>query len=150
VKGQQISRMKKYGIVIDTSVLVSALKSRRGASFKILSLIPSVKFEFHLSVPLVFEYESALKRAKLGIQLAGDEIDELLDIICFFGSKQIIWYLWRPLLQDAGDEFVAELAITSQADIIVTHNVRDFKGVEKFGIRALTPKEFLQEIGETK
>jgi putative PIN family toxin of toxin-antitoxin system len=142
--------MKKYGIVIDTSVLVSALKSRRGASFKILSLIPTGKFEFHLSVPLVVEYESVLKRAELDIEWTWDEIDELLDIICFFGSRHDIWYLWRPLLQDAGDEFVAELAITAEADIIVTHNVRDFKGVEKFGIRAMTPKEFLQEIGEAK
>jgi predicted nucleic acid-binding protein len=58
--------------------------------------------------------------------------------------------LWRPLLQDAGDEFVAELAVTAQADAIVTHNVRDFRGMEKFGVKVLTPKEFLQEIGEAK
>ncbi|MBM3240302.1 putative toxin-antitoxin system toxin component, PIN family [Candidatus Poribacteria bacterium] len=142
--------MKKYRVVIDTGVLVSALKSNRGASFKILSLMPSGKFEFHLSVPLVCEYESVLKRTELDIQWTSEEIDELLDIICLLGIKHEIWYLWRPLLQDASDEFIAELAVTAQADAIVTHNVRNFRGVERFGIKALTPREFLQEIGETK
>jgi len=142
--------MKKYRVVIDTGVLVSALKSNRGASFKILSLLPSGKFEFHLSVPLVCEYESVLKRTELDIQWTSEEIDELLDIICLLGIKHEIWYLWRPLLQDASDEFIAELAVTAQADAIVTHNVRNFRGVERFGIKALTPREFLQEIGETK
>jgi predicted nucleic acid-binding protein len=53
-------------------------------------------------------------------------------------------------LRDAGDEFVAEVAVTAQAEAIVTHNVRDFGGIEKFGIEVLTPKEFLQRIGEAK
>lgn len=140
--------MRKLSIVIDTSVLVAGLKSKRGASFKILSLMPSGKFEFHLSVPLVCEYESVLKRTELGIDWTSAELDELLDIICFLGVKHNIWYLWRPLLPDVEDEFIAELAIAAQADAIVIHNVRDFKGIEKFGIKVLTPKEFLQELGE--
>ncbi len=142
--------MKKHGFVIDTNVLVSALKSKRGASYKILSLMPTGKFEFHLSVPLVCEYESVLKRSDLNLTWTTDEIDELLDIICLFGVKHEIWYLWRPLLQDAGDEFVAEVAVTAQAEAIVTQNIRDFKGMNKFGIEVLTPKEFLQRIGEAK
>ena len=112
--------------------------------------MPSDKFEFHLSVPLVCEYESVLKRAELGLAWTIQEIDELLDIICALGTKHDIWYLWRPLLQDAADEFIAELAVTAQADAIVTHNVRDFGSVEKFGIKVLTPKEFLHKIGEAK
>src|SRR2546427_3162080 len=138
--------MKKHGFVIDTNILVSALRSKRGASYKILSLMPTGKFEFHLSVPLVCEYESVLKRSELNLTWTMDEIDELIDIICLLGVKHEIWYLWRPLLQDPGDEFVAEVAVTAQAEAIVTQNVRDFKGMEKFGIEVLTPKEFLQRI----
>lgn len=137
-------------IVIDTAVLVSALRSSRGASFRILSLITSGKFEFHLSVPLVLEYESALKRTELSPTWTLEEIDELLDIICLFGIKHDIWYLWRPLSRDAGDDFVAELAVTATADAIVTHNVRDFDAMKSFGIRVLTPKGFLVEIGEAR
>ncbi len=41
--------------IIDTCVFISALRSNRGASFKILSLIDSDKFEFYLSAALVLE-----------------------------------------------------------------------------------------------
>lgn len=142
--------MSKLGVVIDTNVLVSALMSNRGASYKILSLMSAGKFDFHLSVPLVCEYEAVLKRGELKLTWTIGEIDELLDIICWFGIKHEIWYLWRPFLRDAGDEFVADVAVTAQAEAIVTQNVRDFKGMEKFGIDVLTPKEFLQKIGEAK
>jgi predicted nucleic acid-binding protein len=57
--------MDKFSIVLDISDLVSALKSKRGDSYKILTLIRSEKFAFHLSVPLVCEYESVLKRSEL-------------------------------------------------------------------------------------
>ncbi len=140
--------MQKHGYVIDTNILVSELMSNRGASYKILLLMPKGKFEFHLSVPLVCEYEAVLKRSELKLTWTNDEIDELLDILCLLGAKHKIWYLWRPLLNDVGDEFVAELAVTAQAEAVVTQNVRDFKGLERFGIAILTPKAFLQRIGE--
>jgi len=143
-------QVKQWNIVIDTSVLVSSLKSSRGASFRILSLIASGKFDFHLSVPLIFEYEASLKGTTLGAKWTLDEIDELLDIICLFGIKHDIWYLWRPLSRDPGDDFVAELAVTAGVDAIVTHNVKDFHGMKTFGIKVLRPKEFLVEIGEAR
>ena len=99
---------------------------------------------------MVLEYEDVLSRSELNLNLTEKEIERLLDIICLLGVKHEIWYLWRPFLQDAGDEFVAEVAVTAQAKAIVTQNVRDFKGMEKFGIKVLTPKEFLQIIGEAK
>jgi predicted nucleic acid-binding protein len=123
--------VERRGFVIDTNVLVSALMSKRGASHRILSLMPTGKLEFHLSVPLVCEYESVLKRSELKLTWTTDEIDELL-------------------LQDAKDEFVAELAVTAQAEAIVTLNTRDFRGMEKFDVTLLTPIEFLRRIGEVK
>jgi predicted nucleic acid-binding protein len=66
------------------------------------------------------------------------------------GVKHEVWYLWRPFLNDPGDELVAETAVTAQAEAIVTMNVRDFRGMEMFGIETLTPKEFLQRIGGVK
>ncbi len=53
-------------------------------------------------------------------------------------------------MRDAGDEFVAELAVAARADAILTYNVRDFKGIEKFGIEVVTPKDFLVAIGEAR
>ena len=43
---------------------------------------------------------------------------------------------------------VLELAVDAGAPVIVTFNLRDFVGVDRFGIRALTPREYLQDIGE--
>lgn len=139
---------KIWQIVIDTNVLVAALKSKLGASFKILSLLKSDRYKIHLSVPMVLEYESVLSRKELNLNLTAEEIGKLLDIICLSGVKHDIWYLWRPLSSDPKDEFVAELAINAQVDAIVTYNVKDFIGIKKFGIDIITPKEFLDLLGE--
>jgi len=61
-----------------------------------------------------------------------------------------IYFLWRPSLTDVNDELVLELAVAARCEYIVTHNVSDFKGITKFGIQAITPKEFLQTIHEVK
>jgi len=139
---------KIWKIIIDTNVLIAALKSKRGASFKILSLLRSGKFQFYLSVPLVCEYEEVLKRQEIGLNLTEKEIENLLDTICLLGVKQQIWFSWRPIASDEKDEFVAELAINARVDAIVTHNVKDFRNLKKFDVKVLTPGEFLPLIGE--
>ena len=139
---------KIWQIVIDTNVLVAALKSKRGASFKILSLLKSGKYKIHLSVPMVLEYEDVLSRSELNLNLTEKEIERLLDIICLLGVKHEIWYLWRPISLDAKDEFVAELAINAQVDAIVTYNIKDFVNLNKFGVKIVTPREFLEMLGE--
>ncbi len=139
-----------FEIIIDTCVLVSAFKSQLGASFRILSLLQSEKFRIHLSTALVLEYEDVLKRPELNLNLSTQDIDNFLDILCFIGEKHRIFYQWRPLFNDDKDDFVGELAINAQVQTIVTHNVKDFQNITKFGIKALTPQEFLQLIGEIK
>lgn len=139
-----------FEIIIDTCVIVAALKSKFGASFKVLSLLRSGKFRIHLSTALVLEYEDVLKRPELKLDFTLQDIDKLLDIICSLGEKHQIFYQWRPLLSDAKDDFVGELAINSEARIIVTHNVKDFQNITKFGVKVLTPQEFLRLIGEIK
>ena len=139
-----------YRIVIDTNVLVSALRSAAGASHKLLRLIDRGKFEVNLSVPLVFEYESALKADRVHSGLSGEDIDSVLDYLCKVAGQKAITYLWRPCLKDPKDDFVLEHAVESEADFIVTFNKKDFKGSERFGIRTMNPREFLKKIGEIK
>jgi putative PIN family toxin of toxin-antitoxin system len=135
-------------IVIDTCVLVSALKSKQGASYKILSLINANKFSFHISTALVLEYEDVLKRLRLKLNLTTLDIDKLLDILCLLGNKQQVYFQWRPLLNDEKDDFVGELAVNAKVDAIVTHNIKDFQNIKKFGVQVLTPQGFLRQIGE--
>jgi len=139
--------MPVYQIVIDTNVWVAALRSKRGASYKLLSLVDSGKFEVNLSVPLVLEYEDTAKRLVGEIPLTERDIDDILDYICAVAHHRKIYYLWRPFLSDPRDDMVLELAVTAECNFIVTFNQRDFAGVEQFGLSTLTPKGFLQKIG---
>lgn len=140
--------MKPFQIVIDTNVLITAAKSNLGASYKLLSLVDSGKFEVNISVPLLFEYEEVLRRTQPQTGLSDSDITDLLDYLCQIARPHKISYLWRPFLTDADDDFILELAIQSQSDYIISYNKKDFTNVEWFGITVLTSKEFLQLIGE--
>jgi putative PIN family toxin of toxin-antitoxin system len=135
-------------IVLDTNVLVSALRSRNGASFRLLSIIDSGKFELAISVPLVLEYEASARKQSRETGLSSSDIDSILDYICSIAKHYRIYYLWRPFLRDPKDDMVLELAVVSNAKYIVTFNTADFKGIEKFGLKAIKPRDFLKEIGE--
>ncbi|OGU35181.1 MAG: putative toxin-antitoxin system toxin component, PIN family [Ignavibacteria bacterium GWB2_35_6b] len=140
--------MKTYKIIIDTNIIVSALKSRNGFSFDLLSIIDDKRFKVYISVPLIFEYEDAVKRNKSKIKLNKSDIDAIIDYICLIAEKRKIFYLWRPYLKDPKDDMILEVAVESEADYIISFNKKDFVGVEKFNIKVVTPKEFLKIIGE--
>ena len=135
-------------IVIDTNVFVSALRSCRGASYQLFRLLGGKKFEISLSVPLIIEYEDAAKRLTREFGLTHADVEDILDYICSVGDRRQIHFLWRPVLKDPKDDHVLELAVEASAQFIVTYNLRDFAGAEEFGIRVVTPKEFLKVIGE--
>ena len=135
--------------MLDTSVLVAAWRSRTGASFEILRLVGRRRFEITVSVPLVVEYESALLRHITAKQRAAD-VAALIDYLCLVARRQEVFFLWRPLLRDPNDDMVAELAVASGADAIVTHNVRDFVGVGRFGVHVLAPGQFLLRLQRRK
>jgi len=135
-------------IVLDTNVLVSALRSRRGASYKLLSLVGQGLFDIVLSVPLVVEYESATKRQSRQLGLTHQEIDDVLNYLCSVGIHRQIYFLWRPYLRDPKDDLVLEVAVESESDYVITYNRRDFAGLGKFGLQALEPGRFLEIIGE--
>lgn len=135
-------------VVLDTNILIAAQRSRHGASSKLLSLVGTGQFEIHLSVPLVLEYEAVLMRYRLDLGLSQDDVTDLVDALCALSTLHEIYYLWRPYLRDAADEFVLELAVTARCDYIISFNQRDFAGIEQFGIRVLTAGEFVKLIGE--
>ena len=137
-------------IVLDTNVLIAGLRSRNGASFQLLSLVGESAFELNVSVPLVLEYEEVAKRESRALGLTHAEVDDVLDYLCAVATHREIYFLWRPVLRDAADDMVLEVAVEAGCDVVVTHNVRDFAGAERFGVRALTPGEFLKRIGVTQ
>ena len=136
-------------LVLDTNVLVAALRSPTGASAALLGRVLRGDFTILLSVALVLEYEAACsqpaQRAASG--LSSDEVRTVITALCRVGEHVNIWFLWRPLLRDAADEMVLEAAINGRADALVTFNRRDF-GDEprRFGVALLSPQEVLKRM----
>ena len=133
-------------IVLDTSVLIAGLRSPRGASYAVLRLLGSDSFRLSVSVPLVLEYEAVAKEHSREIGLSHAEIDDVVDYFCSVADHRKIYYLWRPFLRDPTDDMVLELAVESGAEYIVTHNLRDFQGIDQFGIEAVSPGVFLKRL----
>lgn len=134
-------------IVMDTNVLVSAVRSSLGASHRLLLAVGDKRIQIQLSVPLLLEYEAAIKDPHCGIKLSNAEKDDILDYLCSQGKPCRVHYLWRPCLKDPGDDMVLEAAVASDAAGIVTFNRRDFKGVEAWGLRVYSPHEILRKLG---
>lgn len=137
--------MQKPLIVLDTNVLVAALRSRRGKSSQLLRMVGQAHFRIALSVPLLLEYEDVLKRPDK-VPVSMQAIDAVLDYLCSQAELQKVFFLWRPRLKDPKDDMVLELAMNAGCQVIVTHNISDFSNVKDFGISVLTPSQFLDKL----
>jgi len=132
-------------IILDTNVLVTAMKSNKGTSFKLLSQIDDPRWSLHISTPLVFEYEAILKREIETYR--ADDMSALVDYLCLISTQHQIFYLWRPMLRDPNDDHILELAVKAEA-AIVTWNIKDFViAKQRFGLKVLTPRELLKQEG---
>ena len=142
--------MRDVQVVIDTNVLVAAMRSRRGASFELLSRLGRGEFDIAVSVSLILEYESVLLRHALIPAMTQQDIRAVVDYVCDIAIWQEIFFLWRPHLRDPNDDLILELAVAAGSDGIVTHNTRDFAGAEQFGVHVWTPRVFLENLRGSK
>jgi putative PIN family toxin of toxin-antitoxin system len=137
-------------VVFDTCILVSAARSQLGASHKLVQMIPSANFQIALSVGLYTQWQDVLTRSE---HLPPNKTaQDALRFVRYLASKswlQDIYFLWRPFLKDADDDLVLELAVAARCSYIVTHNIRDFKGSDSFGVTAIRPQDFLKIIPPT-
>jgi len=134
-------------VVLDTSVLVAAMRSQRGASQHLLRRLPSPHFTPALSVALYMEWQAVLARPEHRPPGVSDE--QMLGFLRYMASLcrlQDIHYLWRPFLRDPSDDMVLECAVASGSRFIVTHNVKDFRRSQELGIQAIAPGHFLQHL----
>ena len=133
-------------VVIDTCVLVAAARSRRGASHALLSRLPDQRLQPVISVPLFVEYRAALLRPENLLLRPAAQAEGFLDFLLSVGHLQDIFFLWRPALPDPDDDLLLELAIAASCRYIVTHNLADFRGTERWGVAAVRPSDFLKLI----
>lgn len=136
-------------IVLDTNVMLAALRSDRGASRQLLVNAMNRKLFLLASVPLFVEYEAVLTRPEHleVIGLTKKEVHEFLDGLAGMIEPVFLRFLWRPQLQDPADEMVLETSVNGQADRLVTFNLKHLAAAsQKFGIAAVTPPQLWKEI----
>lgn len=132
-------------IVLDTSVLVAAMRSPQGASQHLLRLLPAPQFQIAASLALYMEWQAVLTRPEhLPPGIGPERMQGFLRYLVSIAHLQDIHYLWRPFLRDPDDDMVLECAAASGSRHIVTHNIRDFRQTGQLGITAVTPGEFLR------
>ena len=134
-------------VVIDTNVWISALISKEGLGREIIRLSLLDKISPQISTTLFLEYEAVMKREKIInlCSLSIKEQEELFQAFLSTSKWNEIFYLWRPNLDDEGDDFLVELAVASNSEIIITDNKKDLESGElHFGFEVLTPQEFLE------
>ena len=133
-------------LVLDTDVVVAAMRSPTGASAEVLRLVRSGRLRMACSVSLFMEYETVCSRAA-HLEAANwtqDDLAVFLNAIASWIEPVKIHYLWRPQLRDPADEMVLEAAVNAQAYALLTFNTRHFlPAIKQFNVKLLTPSQFL-------
>ena len=136
-------------LVLDTAVVVAALRSPRGASAMMLRLLAEGAGSFVLNVALALEYDSVRHRTEhqAATGLTTPEIDVFVDTLIALAEPVPSHFRWRPVLRDPCDEMVLEAAVNGRADAIATFNLRDFAPVPSlFGIAVMLPGDVVKRL----
>jgi putative PIN family toxin of toxin-antitoxin system len=136
-------------VVLDTSVVAAAFRSRHGASNALLRAAVERRLEVLATTSLFLEYEAVLKRPeqRLASGLTMKQIDQVLAGLAAFCEPVESHFRWRPQLVDAADEMVLEAAVNGRADALATFNLRDFAGAAKrFGLAVMRPAAILRML----
>lgn len=135
-------------LVLDTDVMVAAIRSNSGASRKLLVDALDQKFVLIASTSLLIEYEAVMTRRQhleaSGISAA--DVGAILDAVARAAVPARLAFHWRPVLRDADDDMVMETAVNGYADAVITFNLKDFVGSERFGIATFRPGDAIRKL----
>ncbi|MGA2878602.1 MAG: putative toxin-antitoxin system toxin component, PIN family [Bryobacteraceae bacterium] len=136
-------------LILDTDVVVAAMRSPSGASAAIIRLARRGRVTLMVSVALALEYEAVCNRIehRIAAELNEAEVNVFVDAIIALAEPVSMHFLWRPQLRDPCDEMVLEAAINGEADALVTFNAKDFGNVpDHFGVELLLPREVIMRM----
>ncbi|KJV10147.1 hypothetical protein VZ95_06860 [Elstera litoralis] len=139
--------------VLDTCILVSAIRSANGPSRQLLKLVLQGRLNPLVSVPLMAEYEAVMTRPEhlARARLSRNDVTEILDAMTLYIERVPLWFSIRPATKDANDDMVLETAVNGRADALITENIEDFKeGALRYGIQVLKPSAALHSMTEMK
>jgi putative PIN family toxin of toxin-antitoxin system len=136
-------------LVLDTDVVVAAMRSPSGASAEILRFIRREQVTLLLSTAMMLEYDAVCTRPEhlSAADLSTKDAEEFLNAIAFLAKPVEIHFRWRPQLRDPNDEIILETAINGNADHIVTFNIKHYGNAPAaFGIEVLRPADVIRRI----
>jgi putative PIN family toxin of toxin-antitoxin system len=136
-------------LVLDTDVVVAAMRSPAGASAAIVRAIRQERATLLLTVGLALEYEAVCRRLehRIEVGLNAKEVGAFVDAVIAMAEPVQTHFLWRPQLRDPNDEMVLETAVNGGADGLVTFNIRDYgTAAARFGVEILLPREAIRRI----
>ena len=135
--------------VLDTDVLVAALRSDKGASRQLLLAAVEQRYDLLLSVPLVIEYEAVLTRPEqlTASKLSVADVGVILDVLVSVAEPVRLSFRWRPVLTDPSDDMVLETAVNGSAEVLVTFNRRHYaEAARQFRLEITSPVEALGRL----
>lgn len=140
--------MFRMRLVLNTNVIVSAFRSRNGASNQLLRLVDQGVVTPLCSTALFLEYEAVLSREETRSATGHTlkDVSAVMSALAAVSEGVDISFRTRPMLADAADEMVLEAALNGVAEAIVTHKLRDFRPALKLGVAIVTPMEMLRRL----
>ena len=135
--------------VLDTDVVIAAMRSPSGASSAILKAALDSQVQILVGVALVLEYEAKCTESKhyTAAGISHRSALNFVDTIATLAEPIDMHFFWRPQLRDPADEMVLETAVNGRANSIVTFNLRHYGDApRRFGIEVLQPSQAIWRI----
>jgi putative PIN family toxin of toxin-antitoxin system len=129
-------------VVLDTNVMVSGMLNPNGPPGKILDLMLNNQITAAYDNRILGEYEEVLARRELGIDKT--RLLAVIDHIELSGKSIEPETISTAGYTDPDDGMFAEVFSTSNADALVTGNLRHYKPLLDQNASVLSPAQFLE------